>query len=231
MSHIAENVRRLRAEIEEAAIKAGRSPQDVKMMAVTKTQPPELVNQAIAAGITLLGENRAQELCEKYGLYDRGGEVEIHFIGHLQTNKVKMVLDKVSTVQSVGSLKLAGEISKQAVKLGATTDLLLEVNVGGEESKGGVEPRMAENLAREIAGLPGIRLRGLMAIPPIWNKSAENERFFAQMQEMLVDIRDKNIDNISMEILSMGMSGDFETAIKHGATLVRLGTALFGHRQ
>ena len=231
MSQIAENVKRFRAEVEEAAIKAGRSPQDVKVMAVTKTQPPELVNQAIAAGVTLLGENRAQELCEKYDLYDRGGEVEIHFIGHLQTNKVKMVLDKVSTVQSVDSLRLAGEISKQAEKRGVTVELLLEVNVGGEESKAGVPPQMAESLAREIALLPGVKLRGLMAIPPIWNKSVENERFFAQMQEMLVDIRDKNIDNISMEILSMGMSGDFEAAIKHGSTLVRLGTALFGDRQ
>ena len=231
MSTVADNVKRLREEIAGAAIRAGRTPQDVKLMAVTKTQPPSAVNEAIAAGITLLGENRAQELCAKYDEYDRNPDVEIHFIGHLQTNKVKMILDKVSLVQSVGSLRLAKEISKQGAAANITTGLLLEINIGGEESKGGVPPDEAEQLVREIALLPAIQLRGLMAIPPIWQENGGGERFFAQMQEMLVDIRGKKIDNVSMDILSMGMSDDFDVAIKHGSTLVRVGTAIFGQRQ
>ncbi|MCL2579481.1 MAG: YggS family pyridoxal phosphate-dependent enzyme [Oscillospiraceae bacterium] len=230
MSQVTENIKRLKEQIAQSAVKSGRNPDDIRLMAVTKTQPPALVNQAIAAGITLLGENRAQELCEKYDNYDKREELEIHFIGHLQTNKVKSVIDKVTAIQSVDSLKLAGEISKQAVRAGITTDLLIEVNIGEEESKAGTTPDEVEKLARKIAALPGVRVRGLMSIPPIWNENAGNERFFAQMQEMLVDIRDKNIDNISMEILSMGMSGDFDAAIKHGSTLVRLGTAIFGQR-
>ena len=230
MSHIAENIKRLRERIDEAALKAGREPAQVKLMAVTKTQPAELVNQALAAGITLLGENRAQELCERYDRYDLSGGVDIHFIGHLQTNKVKMVVGKVSMIQSVDSLKLAREISKQGEKLGVTTDLLLEINIGGEASKSGVPPDLAEELVRQIALLPHIKLRGLMAIPPIWCENAQSERFFAQMQEKLVDIRAKKIDNISMDVLSMGMTDDFAVAIKHGSTLVRLGTAIFGQR-
>jgi len=230
LSQVTENIKRLKEQIAQSAVKSGRNPDDIRLMAVTKTQPPALVNQAIAAGITLLGENRAQELCEKYDNYDKREELEIHFIGHLQTNKVKSVIDKVTAIQSVDSLKLAGEISKQAVRAGITTDLLIEVNIGEEESKAGTTPDEVEKLARKIAALPGVRVRGLMSIPPIWNENAGNERFFAQMQEMLVDIRDKNIDNISMEILSMGMSGDFDAAIKHGSTLVRLGTAIFGQR-
>lgn len=231
MSSIADNVKRLREEIAGAAIRAGRNPEDVKLMAATKTQTPQAVNQAIAAGITLLGENRAQELCEKYDEYDKGPGVEIHFIGHLQTNKVKMVLGKASLVQSVGSLKLAKEISKQGVAAGIATDLLLEINVGGEESKSGVAPQEAEELVREVALLPAVKLRGLMAIPPIWQENGGGERFFAGMQEMLVDIQSKKIDNVNMEILSMGMSDDFTVAIKHGSTLVRVGTAIFGQRQ
>ena len=230
MGHVAENIKRLRERIDEAAIKAGREPATVQLMAVTKTQPAQLVNEAIVAGVTLLGENRAQELCERYESYDLHPGVDIHFIGHLQTNKVKMLLGKVSTVQSVGSLRLAAELSKQGEKLGVSTDLLLEINIGGEESKAGVAPADAPELVRQIAQLPFVRLRGLMAIPPIWNENAGGERFFAQMQEMLVDIRAKNIDNVNMDILSMGMTDDFDIAVKHGSTLVRLGTAIFGAR-
>jgi len=227
---VAENIKRLRERVAEAAIKAGRAPAQVKIMAVTKTQPVRLVNEAIAGGITLLGENRAQEFRGKYDEYDRRGEVEIHFIGHLQTNKVKMVLGKVSAIQSVDSLKLAKEISGQGAKLGITTDLLLEINIGQEESKSGIAPDEAEDIIRRIAVLPNVKLRGLMAIPPVWRESEDNERFFAQMEKKFVDIREKKIDNISMEILSMGMSDDFAPAIKHGSTLVRLGSAIFGQR-
>jgi len=227
---VAENIKRLQERVAEVAIKAGRDPARVSIMAVTKTQPARLVNEAIAGGITLLGENRAQEFREKYDEYDRRGDVEIHFIGHLQTNKVKMVLGKVSAIQSVDSFKLAKEISGQGAKLGVTTDLLLEINIGQEENKSGIAPDEAEDLIRQIAVLPNVKLRGLMAIPPVWRGSEDNERFFAQMEEKFVDIREKKIDNISMEILSMGMSDDFAPAIKHGSTLVRLGSAIFGQR-
>ena len=230
MSTIPENIKRLRESIDAAALKAGRNPADVKLMAVTKTQPADLVNQAIAAGITLLGESKAQELREKHEQYNLREDVQLHFIGHLQTNKVKMVVGKVSAIQSVDSLKLAAEISKQSAKLGITTDLLLEINIGGEESKSGVPAHLAEDITRQIALLPHVKLRGLMAIPPIWNSAAENEPYFARMQQLLVDIRGKNIDNVSMDILSMGMSGDFKAAIRHGSTIVRLGTAIFGER-
>ena len=230
MSGVAENIERLRERIDTAAAHAGRSPAGIQLMAVTKTQPAELVNQAIAAGVTLLGENRAQELCERYEQYDLHKGVDIHFIGHLQTNKVKIILGKVSTVQSVGSLRLAQEISKQGEKVGVTTDLLLEINIGEEESKAGAAPAQAHELSRQIALLPFVKLRGLMAIPPIWCERGQGERFFAQMQEMLVDIRGKKIDNISMDVLSMGMTDDLEIAIKHGSTLVRVGTAIFGRR-
>jgi len=199
-------------------------------MAVAKNQPPTLVSEAIAAGITLFGENRAQELSQKYEQYDRHSNLEIHFIGHLQTNKVKSVVGKVSMIQSVDSLRLASEISKQSAKLEICTDLLLEINVAKEPSKSGASLEEAEELIRQIALLPHVKLRGLMSIPPIWRKNGENERFFAQMSKKIVDIRAKKIDNVIMEVLSMGMSDDFDVAIKHGSTLVRLGTAIFGHR-
>lgn len=226
---IRENILRLREEIAQAAAKAGRKPEEIRLMAVTKTQPPELVNEAIAAGIDLIGENKAQELTAKYDEYHKEN-LDIHFIGHLQTNKVKAVVGKVGMIQSVDSLKLAGEIARHSEKLGITTDLLLEINVAGEQSKSGVLFEDAETLAREIAALSHVKLRGLMAIPPIWNESAGNEVFFERMRQKLVDIKAKNIDNISMEILSMGMTDDFAIAIKHGSTLVRLGTAIFGSR-
>jgi len=141
-----------------------------------------------------------------------------------------MILGKISLVQSVGSLRLAEEISKQSAAAGISTDLLLEINIGGEESKGGVPPEETEQLARQIALLPAVRLRGLMAIPPIWEENGVGERYFAGMQEIQVDIRGKKIDNVSMDILSMGMSDDFAAAIKHGSTMVRVGTAIFGYR-
>ena len=226
---IADNIKRIRGEIREAAIAAGRKPEEIRLMAVTKMQPAARVNEAIAAGIDLLGENKAQELCQKYEEYHKD-HVDIHFIGHLQTNKVKQVVGKVSMVESVDSFKLAQEISKFSQKLGVTTDVLVQINIGEEESKSGIAPSQAEELIRQIATLPGIRVRGLMAIPPIWKSSSENEGYFARMQEILVDIRDKKIDNVNMEVLSMGMSEDFAVAIRHGSTLVRLGTAIFGSR-
>jgi len=153
-----------------------------------------------------------------------------HFIGHLQTNKVKDIIEKVELIQSVDSLKLAREISKQAVKKGKVMNILLEVNIGGEESKWGFEPQTLEQNLREISALPNISVKGLMAIPPICNEAEENRKYFKKMHNLFVDIREKKIDNSSMEILSMGMSDDFSVAIEEGANLVRVGTALFGKR-
>lgn len=226
---IEENIRRITAEIEEAAVKAGRDPKDIRLMAVTKTQPPELVNAAIGAGITLLGENRAQELLEKYDNYHKDG-VDIHFIGHLQTNKVRQIADKVSMIQSVDSLRLAKEINSRSEKLGKTMDVLIEVNIAGELSKDGIGLCEAEPLAREIAGMSALCLRGLMTIPPICDSEHEIEGYFSRMRELFVDMKSKNIDNDTMSVLSMGMSGDYLAAVKHGATILRLGGAIFGPR-
>ena len=229
-SSIAENLARCKEEIANAALCVGRDPGEIELMAVTKTQTAQIVNQAIAAGVTLLGENRAQELLGRYDEYLKD-DVRIHFIGHLQTNKVKYITDKTQMIESVGSLKLAREINKQCERLKTSMEILIEVNIGREESKSGVLPENAELLIREIAQLDGVKIYGLMAIPPIFNSNSENEHFFAQMKQMQVDISAKKIDNVNMEILSMGMSDDFALAIKHGSTRVRIGSAIFGKRQ
>lgn len=228
-NHVAENLRRIRWEMEEAALAAGRDPDGVRLMAVTKTVPAEVVNLAIAAGVDLLGENRAQELTAKYDDYHKEG-VSIHFIGHLQTNKARQIADKVDMVHSVGGLKLAEELNRQAEKLGKTLEILLEVNVGGELSKSGAPPQEIPALAVEMAGFPALRLRGLMTIPPICDTMLESERYFSLVEQLFIDIRDENRDNRNIDILSMGMSGDFPAAIRHGSTIVRIGTALFGAR-
>lgn len=229
LNSIAENLRRIRADIADTAAACGRDPAEIRLMAVTKTVSAEFVNHAIACGVDLLGENRAQELLSKYDDYDKK-DVDIHFIGHLQTNKVRQIAGKVSMVHSVDSIKLAQEISRQSETAGVTTDVLIEVNVGGESSKSGVEPEAAEALARELAGLTHIRLRGLMTIPPYTGNPADAEKYFYRMNRLLVDIQGKNIDNISMDVLSMGMSEDYKEAIRHGATILRLGSAVFGAR-
>ena len=229
-NNVLENIRRISDEIAKAAARFNRNPKDIRLMAVTKTVSAEFVNLAVESGITLLGESKAQEMLSKYDDYSKDG-VDIHFIGHLQTNKVKSIIGKVSTIQSVDSLKLAREISKQSVSAGCVTQALIEINIGGEESKGGISPNEAEFIAREISVLPAIKLCGLMTIPPFSQKEAEIEQYFSHMNALLVDIRGKNIDNVSMDILSMGMSGDYIHAIKHGANILRIGTAIFGSRR
>ncbi len=226
---IAENIKRLRERINVAAMRSGREPDEIGLMAVTKTQPVWAVNAAIACGIRLIGENKAQELCQKYEEYDKECS-EIHFIGHLQTNKVKQVVGKISMIESVDSMRLAGEIDRHSQSRGLVTDLLIEVNIGGEQTKSGVEPSQVHELAREIAELRAVKLRGLMAIPPVLNGNDGNEAFFAAMRQLFVDIKSENIDNTSIDCLSMGMSDDFEAAIRQGSTQVRLGSAIFGHR-
>lgn len=226
---INENFNRILKEIQDAAAQAGRDPADVQLMAVTKTQTAEKVNAAIAAGARLLGENRAQELNTRYEQYNRDG-VEIHFIGQLQTNKVRQIVDKVTMIQVLDRMRLAKEIERQCEKLNKVMQVLVEVNIGGEESKFGIPPEDVEKFVREVATMPHLQVRGLMAIPPICDTKQEIESYFSQMQKLKVDIESKKIDNVAMDVLSMGMSGDYLSAVKYGATIVRIGTAIFGER-
>ena len=226
---VAQNVQKIAQDVREAALQAGRDPSEVQVMAVTKTVDPVLVNAAIGAGITLLGENKAQELCAKYDSYHKDG-VQIHFIGHLQTNKVRQIVDKVSMVESVDSIKLAREIDRHCAAIGKVMDVLLEVNIGREENKTGIFPELLPALLEEAGKLERIRVRGLMTIPPVCETEEEVLQYFSQMSQLFIDIKQKKYDNISMEILSMGMSADYLAAVRCGSNIVRIGTAMFGQR-
>lgn len=215
--------------MEQAAAAAGRDPAEIRLMAVTKTRTAAEVNEVIAAGVTLLGENKAQELCARYGEYRLDG-CEIHFIGRLQTNKVRQIIDKVTMIESVDSERLAAEISRQCQKHGLEMDILLEVNIGEEESKGGFSPENIEEAAVRIAQLPGLHIKGLMAIPPFEADPEDARAYFAAVKRIFVDIQRKKLDNVTMKIMSMGMSGDYPQAIFEGSHQVRIGTALFGPR-
>lgn len=224
-----ENYERIKNDIAEAAIKAGRDPGDVRLMCVTKTVEPEYINPVLDAGADLIGENRVQEYLGKREQLHLNG-VEKHLIGHLQTNKVKQIVGEVDMIESVDSIKLAKEISKESVKKGVTTDILVEVNVGKEESKSGIYLEGLEELLLEIAELDGIKIKGLMTIPPICDEN-EARRYFSIMNKSFIDIREKRLDNIDMGILSMGMSGDYKSAVLEGSTIVRVGSAIFGARK
>ncbi len=222
-----ENYRLITEKICTAAKSKNRNAEDIILLAATKTVDIDTINYAIKKGIRYIGENKVQELLSK----DDGViAAHRHFIGHLQTNKVKDVIERVEMIESVDSLKLAGEISKQAVKHEKIIDILIEINIGGEESKWGFSPTEAEDVIKEIAKFPNIRIKGLMAIPPVCENCEQNRKYFKQMYKLFIDIKSKKIDNSSMDILSMGMSDDFEIAIEEGANLIRLGTALFGRR-
>ena len=229
MSEIQENVKALRAKIAEAAEKSGRRPEDITLVAATKMNDAARVREAITAGIDVAGENRVQELLDKYeqGAYEG---VPLHFIGNLQTNKVKYLIGKVALIQSVDSLKLAREIGRLAVRAGITQDILVEVNIGGEESKGGIAPDELPALLEEISQIDGVFTRGLMTIPPILGAAHKNTRYFEKMRELFIDIGAKKYDNTSMDFLSMGMSDDYYDAILCGANMVRVGTGIFGRR-
>ena len=225
-----ENVRLVQERIAACARAAGRAPEEVTLCAATKTQTDETIRRAIAAGIRVCGENRVQEFQahQAAGAY-KGAKA--HFIGHLQTNKVKAVVGKAELIHSVDSLHLLRAIHTQAGKLGICQDVLIEINIGGEGSKSGIASYELRDFIQEALGLSHVRLRGLMAIPPISTTSGGNRHFFAEMYRLYVDIKAEMSDNLgSMDCLSMGMSGDYEDAIAQGATLVRLGTALFGPR-
>lgn len=223
-----ENYAEVTERIAIAAKKSGRRAEDIHLLAATKTIPVEVINHAIKSGVTLIGENRVQELLSKLDYYDQSATR--HLIGHLQTNKVRQIVGKVSMIESVDSIKLATEISRRSEELGIVTDILVEINIGGEESKSGIKPDDAEAIITEISSLSGVKVEGLMTIPPICEKIEENLRYFDQMRNLFVDISAKKIDNVNMSYLSMGMSDDYEAAILCGANIVRVGTRLFGRR-
>lgn len=226
---VKENYLRVKEKVAEAAVKSGRSPDAVRLMCVTKTVEPEYINPVLDLGADLIGENRVQEyLAKKDELHLEGAEK--HLIGHLQTNKVRQIVGEVDLIQSVDSLKLAREISRVSFRNRITSDILVEVNIGGEASKSGVSPDGLNELLCEIAELDNIRIRGLMTIPPICSEE-EARKYFYLMHKTFVDIKDKKQDNINMEILSMGMSDDYEAAIAEGSDLVRVGSAIFGARK
>jgi pyridoxal phosphate enzyme (YggS family) len=226
---IQENVAAIRKIMAEAARAAGRDPKEILLCAATKMNDAEAVRQAVAAGVDCCGENRVQELVQKLpqGAYEG---VPVHFIGHLQTNKVKQVVGTVDLIQSVDRLELLECIQKEAAKRGIVQDILLEVNVGGEESKSGFTVDEAREMAEKMVQYANVHLRGLMAIPPISQKPGDNRRYFAQMRNLFVDISAKKYDNVSMECLSIGMSDDYDDAIAEGSTMIRVGTAIFGPR-
>ena len=223
------NYKTIEERISEAAVKSGRSREDITFLAATKTVDAERINYAISLGLKYIGENKVQELLSKYEDYDLNNS-SLQFIGHLQSNKVRQIVDKVDLIQSVDSVKLAKEISKQSKKHNLTSDVLIEVNIGGEESKSGVNPEQLYELLDEIKDFECISVKGLMCIPPICDSSQKIRKFFDKMNNIFIDISDKNIDNISMDILSMGMSADYYEAILSGANMVRIGSSLFGAR-
>lgn len=227
-SYVAENVKRVQDEINEACIRYGRDPKDVILMGVSKTQPIEKLEVAYNAGITLFGENRVQELVRKADFFQTHN-VPCHIIGTLQTNKVKYLPPLTDTIQSVNSLKLANEIEKQYGKAGKKANICLEINIGDEDSKSGIPYNQTMELVHQLSEYKNLTVKGLMCIPPI-DDTEEVRKYFSQMHKLFVDISDKKLDNIDMCILSMGMSGDYPWAIAEGSTLVRVGTGIFGAR-
>ena len=227
---VSDNVAYIRSEMAEACNRAGRPMDSVQLLAVTKTVLPEKINAAIQCGIKQIGENRVQEYLKKRDDLALNG-VKTHLIGHLQTNKVRQIVGEVDMIESVDSLRLAKAISDRSNALHIITPILVEVNIGGEDAKSGVEPQNLEYLLQELAHFSGINVQGLMTIPPILRTEREKREIFSKMYQLFVDIEAKKIDNIHMQELSMGMSGDFREAIMEGATIVRIGSALFGERQ
>ena len=226
---IAENVAAIKADIERAAIACGRDPKQILLCAATKMNDAGNVRQAIAAGVDCCGENRVQELTQKLSENAYEG-APIHFIGQLQTNKVKQVVGKVDLIQSVDRMKLLHSIQVEAVRQGICQDILLEINIGEEESKGGFRKEDIWEVLNILPEMPNVRVKGLMAIPPISQNPGDNRKFFQEMCNLSVDITAKKGDNVCMEILSMGMSDDFADAIACGSTMIRVGTAIFGPR-
>lgn len=243
---IQDNITKVLQNMESACKRSHRSIEEVTLIAVSKTKPIEMLREAYEAGIRDFGENKVQELCDKdesakmFQFYNQtnfenqldnsSNEIHWHMIGHLQRNKVKYIVDKVKLIHSVDSLRLAEQIDVEARKKGVLVDILIEINIASEESKFGVKPSEAEALIREISGLSSIRVKGLMTVAPYTENAEENRPYFKKMHQLYVDIKEKNIDNVTMKILSMGMTGDYEVAIEEGSTMVRVGTGIFGER-
>jgi hypothetical protein len=226
---VQENIKNVEEKMTAACEKSGRKPEEVQLIAVSKTKPVEMLQEAYDYGCRDFGENKVQELVDKYEKMPK--DIRWHMIGHLQRNKVKYIVDKVYLIHSVDSLRLAEEISKEAVKHNVTVSILIEVNVAEEESKFGTSSEEVVSLVEEIAKLPNIVIKGLMTIAPYVENAEENRLYFAKLKQISVDIIRKNIDNVSMGELSMGMTGDYEVAITEGATYIRVGTGIFGERQ
>lgn len=225
---IQDNIVDVEKKIMAACNRSGRKREEVTLIAVSKTKPVDMMLEAIRAGIMDFGENKVQELCDKNEQIKE--ELYWHMIGHLQRNKVKYIIDKNILIHSLDSLRLAEQIQLDAQKRNIIQDVLIEVNIASEESKYGFKPEEVEDAILEIAKLDFIRIKGLMCVAPYTEIAEENRIYFKKMRQLLVDIKEKNIDNVTMEMLSMGMSGDFEVAIEEGATLVRIGTGIFGER-
>ncbi len=227
-TYIAANLNEVRARISAAAQRAGRAPEEITLIAVSKTKPTEMLAEAYEAGQRCFGENKVQEILEKAPILSE--DIRWHMIGHLQRNKVRQVIGHTELIHSVDSIRLAEEIEKEAAKIGIVCNILIEVNIGDEESKYGVVPQETADFVAELSHFPHLRVCGLMTVAPYTENSEENRKYFREMKQLAVDIKRKNIDNICMDILSMGMTGDYEIAIEEGATMVRVGTGIFGER-
>lgn len=223
------NLSEVQNRITQAARRAGRSPDEITLIAVSKTKPVEMIKEIYDAGIRDFGENKVQEISAKSAVLP--SDIRWHMIGHLQRNKVKQVIDKACLIHSVDSMRLALQISEEAQKKGITVPILLEVNIAGEESKYGFTAAETAEVLPDIASLGGITVRGLMTSAPFVNDPEENREYFRLMKQLCVDLKAQNIDNTNMDYLSMGMTNDFEVAVEEGATHVRVGTAIFGERE
>lgn len=226
--NVTENIKNVQERIKQACLRADRNPSEVTLIAVSKTKPVSMIEECIENGITVFGENKAQELTRKIEAIDR--PLDWHFIGHLQRNKVKYVVGNACLIHSVDSVRLAEAINSEAEKKNIVCDILAEVNVAGEESKFGLAKEEVHDFVLQISSFKNIKLRGLMTIAPYVEDSEENRLYFRVLRNLLIDINSKNIDNINMDVLSMGMTGDYEVAIEEGATMVRVGTGIFGDR-
>ena len=225
---IQEQIKRVRENINQACMRSGRNPEDVTLIAVSKTKPVSMIEEALQSGILDYGENKVQEIVDKYEKLPK--DIRCHMIGHLQRNKVRQVIDKVGLIHSVDSLRLAEQIETEAARLGITADILLEVNVAREESKYGFFLEEVGQAIDAIRGFSHIKIRGLMTIAPFVENPEENRAIFKKLYDLSVDMKSKNIDNVTMDVLSMGMTGDYEVAIEEGATMIRVGTGIFGAR-
>ena len=225
---IIDSIKQIQKEIEETCAKVGRDPSEVTLIAVSKTKPYTDIEEALKSGCIDFGENKVQELDQKYDLLPKN--INWHMIGHLQRNKVKYLVGKAKMIHSVDSLRLANQIEKEYAKKDQIVKILIEVNIAGEESKFGVKPEETEGLIREISSLEHVKVCGLMTIAPYTLNAEDNRIHFKNLKELSVDIGSKNIDNVTMSVLSMGMSGDYKVAIEEGATMIRVGTKIFGER-